>query len=109
MQHELVIKGGKVVTQSDIFMADVAISNGKIVAIGSNLASGKQEINAQGKWVLPGGVDSHCHIEQLSGAGIMNADSFESATRSAAYGGTTSVISFAAQHAGMRLNKVVAD
>jgi len=45
--------------------------------------------------VLPGGVDSHAHIEQLSAAGIMNADTFESATVSAAFGGTTSVISFA--------------
>ena len=109
MQYELVIKGGKIATQSDIFTADIGISAGKIVAIGANLSSAKQEINAHGKWVLPGGVDSHCHIEQLSGAGIMNADSFETATRSAAYGGTTSVISFAAQHVGMRLNKVVAD
>jgi Dihydroorotase and related cyclic amidohydrolases len=57
--------------------------------------------------VLPGGVDSHAHIEQLSAAGIVNADTFESATVSAAFGGTTSVISFAAQHVGMKLPQVL--
>src|SRR5215831_10485911 len=71
------------------------------------LAPGKREIDARGKVVLPGGVDSHTHIEQLSAAGIMNADTFESATLSAAIGGTTTVISFAAQHVGMNLTQVV--
>ena len=69
----------------------------------------KREIDARGKLVLPGGVDSHAHIEQLSAAGIMNADTFESATVSAAFGGTTTVISFAAQHVGMKLPQVVED
>ena len=55
------------------------------------LPGGRREIDARGKLVLPGGVDSHAHIEQLSAAGIMNADTFESATVSAAFGGTTSV------------------
>src|SRR5450631_4849423 len=65
--------------------------------------------HARGKLVLPGGVDSHAHIEQLSAAGIMNADTFETATTSAAFGGTTTVIPFAAQHVGMALPRVVAD
>ena len=69
----------------------------------------KREIDARGKLVLPGGVDSHAHIEQVSAAGIMNADTFESATVSAAFGGTTTVISFAAQHVGMKLAEVVDD
>jgi dihydroorotase-like cyclic amidohydrolase len=51
--------------------------------------------------------DSHVHIEQVSSAGILNADTFESATVSAAFGGTTTVISFAAQHVGLRLDEVV--
>ena len=59
--------------------------------------------------MLPGGVDAHAHIEQLSAAGIVNADTFESATVSAAHGGTTSVICFAAQHRGMNLMTVVGD
>ena len=57
--------------------------------------------------MLPGGVDSHSHIEQLSASGLMNADTFESATTAAAFGGTTTVISFAAQHVGMSLKTVV--
>ena len=57
--------------------------------------------------MLPGGVDSHGHIEQLSASGLMNADTFESATTAAAFGGTTTVISFAAQHVGMSLKTVV--
>ncbi|MES2031298.1 MAG: dihydropyrimidinase [Pseudomonadota bacterium] len=107
--YDLVIRGGTVATSSDVFAADVGIAGETIVALGSKLAAGKKEIDATGKLVLPGGVDAHAHIEQLSAAGIMNADTFESATRSAAFGGTTSVISFAAQHVGMDVQEVVSD
>jgi dihydropyrimidinase len=107
--YDLVIRGGTVATSSDVFASDVGINGETIVALGSKLATGKREIDARGKLVLPGGVDAHAHIEQLSAAGIMNADTFESATRSAAFGGTTSVISFAAQHVGMDAPEVVRD
>src|SRR5579859_2376417 len=107
--YDLVIRGGRVATASDVFEADVGIVGEAIAAIGRNLPAGQREINAHGKLVLPGGVDSHAHIEQLSAAGIVNADTFESATTSAAFGGTTSVISFAAQHVGMHLPQVVSD
>jgi dihydropyrimidinase len=69
--------------------------------------SGAREIDAGGKFVLPGGVDSHCHIEQKSGMGVMCADDFYTGTVSAAFGGTTTVIPFAAQHRGMSLRQVV--
>src|ERR1700722_3229867 len=105
--YDLVIRGGRVATVSDVFEADVAVSDETIVAIGRGLPGGRREIDARGKLVLPGGVDSHAHIEQLSAAGIMNADTFESATVSAAFGGTTTVISFAAQHVGMKLPQVL--
>src|SRR6202022_3349915 len=91
--YDLVIRDGTVGTASDVFAADVGIVGETIVALGSNLAPGRTEIDARGKLGLPGGVDAHAHIEQLSAAGIMNADTFETATRSAAFGGTTSVIS----------------
>ena len=107
--YDLVIRGGRVATTTDVFEADIAIIGETIAAIGRNLPAGKREIDACGKLVLPGGVDSHAHIEQLSAAGIMNADTFESATTSAAFGGTTTVIPFAAQHVGMALRQVVAD
>ena len=107
--YDLIIRGGRVATASDVFEADVAISGETIAAIGSGLPAGRREIDARGKLVLPGGVDSHAHIEQLSAAGIMNADTFESATVSAAFGGTTTVIPFAAQHVGMKLPQVLED
>src|SRR6201999_369126 len=85
----------------------VAIAGETVAAIGRSLPAGRREIDARGKLALPGGVDSHAPIEQLSAAGIINADTFESATTSAAFGGTTTVISFAAQHVGMQLPQVL--
>src|SRR3974390_2048689 len=105
--YDLVLRGGTVATGSAVFAAAVAIEGETIGAVGRNLPPGKREIDARGRLVLPGGVDSHCHIEQLSAAGIVNADTFESATTSAAFGGTTSVICFAAQHVGMKLPQVL--
>ncbi len=107
--YDCVIRGGRVATATDDYDADIAISDGRITAIGFGLGKGKLEIDARDRLILPGGVDAHCHIEQLSAAGIMNADTFESATTAAACGGTTTVIPFAAQHVGMRLRTVVDD
>ena len=106
---DCVIRGGRVATAVDQFDADIGISGGAIAAIGRNLAAGAREIDASNRLVLPGGIDTHAHIAQLSGAGIVNADTFESATVSAAFGGTTTVIPFAAQHIGMNLMQVVDD
>ena len=108
-EFDLVIRGGEVITAADRMTADVGISGGRITALGEKLGRGNREIDARGKLVLPGGVDSHCHIEQLSAMGIMTADDFYSGTVSAAHGGTTTVISFAAQHRGQSLGKVVDD
>jgi dihydropyrimidinase len=106
---DLVIRNGTVVTASDRARCDVGIRAGRIVALAERLPEGGRAIDAQGRLVLPGGVDSHCHIEQLSGMGIWNADDFYSGTVSAAYGGTTTVIPFAAQHRGQSMVEVVAD
>src|SRR5258705_12958993 len=106
---DCVIRAGRVATAADEFDADIGIEDGTIAAIGRKLGPGKEEIDARGRLVLPGGIDAHAHIEQLSAAGIVNSDTFESATRSAAYGGTTTVIPFAAQHRGMNLLTVVRD
>lgn len=107
--YDLVIRGGTVGTASGVFAADVAIRGEAIAAIGLDLPAGAREIDATGKFVLPGGIDSHAHVEQVSAGGLLNADSFESATTSAAFGGTTTLISFAAQHRGLDLRKVVDD
>ena len=94
-------------------LADIAIARGRIAAIGPDLAAGgfadAPVLDMSGLIVTPGGVDPHAHIEQRSGMGLWNADSFETATLSAAMGGTTSVLSFAAQAKGERLRDVVAD
>ena len=65
---------------TNIFYADIRIKDGEIVSISKDLNIGKRDIDATGKYVLPGGVDTHCHIEQISRNGIKNADSFETAT-----------------------------
>lgn len=114
-QLDILILNGMVVAgdQEGTRQADLAISREKIAAIASpgmlDRATAGQIINAEGCWVLPGGVDVHAHIEQMSGMGQMNADTFETATRSAAMGGTTSVISFAAQASGEKLMDTVAN
>jgi dihydropyrimidinase len=107
--YDLVIRGGTIGTAGGTFKADVAIKGEAIAAIGAGLASGAREIDATGKLVLPGGIDAHAHIEQLSGMGVMNADTFASGTAAAALGGTTTVIPFAPQHQGKSLAKVVED
>lgn len=109
MNFDLVIRGGRISTAEKTFDADIGIREGRIAAVASGLPGGRQEIDATGRWVLPGGIDSHCHVEQLSGMGRMCADDFYSATVSAAFGGTTTIIPFAAQHRGNSLLKVVAD
>ncbi len=111
---DLVIRNGTVATATETFDADVAIVDGRIAEIARRpgealTGSGDEEIDATGRLLLPGGVDSHTHIEQLSAAGVMNADDFHSATVSAAFGGTTTTMSFAAQHRGMHIPDVLAD
>jgi dihydropyrimidinase len=108
-EYDLVLRGGTVATATDRFRANVGVRGERIAAIGEDLAAGAEEIDAGGRLVLPGGVDSHCHIEQLTASGLMNADTFETATGSAALGGTTTVVPFAAQHVGMSLARVVED
>jgi dihydropyrimidinase len=106
---DLVIRNGTVVTAADTQRCDIGIKDGVVATLGRNLSAGAREIDASGKLVLPGAVDSHCHIEQRSGAGVICADDFYSATVSAAFGGTTTVIPFAAQHRGQSLRQVVAE
>ncbi len=106
---DIVIRGARIATATDLFTADLGLRGETIAAIGRDLPAGRKEIAASDYVITPGGVDAHCHIEQLAATGLMNADTFESATRAAAYGGTTTVIPFAAQHLGSSLEKVVAD
>ncbi|MGJ8586990.1 MAG: dihydropyrimidinase [Yoonia sp.] len=106
---DLLITGGQIVTPEGVITGDLAVRGEQITMIGTNLGPAKTTVDAAGKYVMPGGIDPHAHIEQMSGMGVMNADTFETATQSAALGGTTSVISFAAQAKGERLAQTVAD
>ena len=104
MQFDRIIKNGTIVTASDTFVADVGIIGGKIAALANDLANdltySADIIDATGLYVMPGGIDSHVHIAQPSGDGIVMADDFESGTRSAAMGGNTSILSFCMQEKG---------
>lgn len=108
-EFDLVIRGGTVATASDVFAADIGIRDGKIVALADGLGAGAEEIDAAGKIVAPGGVDAHCHLDQPMSDGTVMADDFESGTRSAAFGGTTTVIPFACQIRGNTLRAAVED
>ena len=96
---DLVVCGGTVVTACEEFRADVGITGGRIAAVGTGL-SGGQTVDASGLLVMPGGVDSHCHIEQLQEGGGADEESWETGSRAALAGGTTSVVSFSTQFKG---------
>jgi dihydropyrimidinase len=108
MAFDLVIRGGTVVTAEKTLRADIGINGETIAAVQPGLA-GERTIDATGRLVMPGGIDSHCHVEQLSSTGKMCADDFYSATVAAAFGGTTTIIPFAAQHRGHSIVEVVDD
>ncbi|MGC5323838.1 dihydropyrimidinase [Brevibacillus sp. SYSU BS000544] len=103
-----VIRGGTVVTASDTFFADVAIHNETIVAIGQDLEfEGAEIIDATGCYVFPGGIDPHTHLDMPFG-GTVTADDFESGTKAAAFGGTTSIIDFCLTSKGQSLQQAIA-
>lgn len=105
---DLIVRHGTVVTDTARHDdCDVAVLNGRIAALGRGLGRGREEIDARDRLVLPGGVDAHCHVAQVSSTGLTTADDFHSAGVSAACGGTTTIIPFAAQHRGQSLRAVV--
>ncbi len=106
---DLVLRNARVATASDVFDADIAVSGGRIVQLGQGLGPGRREIDAAGRVVTPGGVDAHCHLDQPMAPPVRMADDFDTGTRSAACGGTTTVIPFAAQEKGGSLRAAVAD
>src|SRR5579864_1067049 len=101
MGFDTIIRNGSVVTATDTYTADVAISNGKITAIGIDLPAQNVRtiLDASGKLVLPGGIDVHTHLDMPFG-GTTSADDFETGTRAAAFGGTTTLVDFAIQYKG---------
>lgn len=92
------IRNGRVITATDDYLADVLMQDGVIHAIGKAIVVGEEVkiIDATGLYVLPGGVDTHVHMENIVGPSI-TCDTFASGTRAAAFGGTTTVVDFALQ------------
>ncbi|MGI3212829.1 dihydropyrimidinase [Roseovarius tibetensis] len=107
MKHDLVIRGGTLATASETFAADIGIRDGRIATLGDGL-QGEDIIDATGKLVLPGGIEAHCHIAQESGMGIMTADDYESGSISAAFGGNSCFVPFAAQKKGESIAETLA-
>ncbi|HEX2460550.1 MAG TPA: amidohydrolase family protein, partial [Vicinamibacterales bacterium] len=100
----LLIKGGVVVTAADQYSGDVFVDGEKITAIGSSLTMpADRTIDAVGKYVLPGGIDVHTHLDMPFG-GTTSADDFETGTIAAAHGGTTTIVDFAIQYKGQTLH-----
>jgi dihydropyrimidinase len=98
------IKNGTIVTAVDQYRGDILIEDEKITLIGTKLdLQADKVIDASGKYVLPGGIDVHTHLDMPFG-GTTSADDFETGTRAAAFGGTTSVVDFAIQYKGQTLH-----
>jgi dihydropyrimidinase len=98
MAMDMVIKNGTIITDSQTLKADIGIKDGKIAASGLGL-DGKNIIDAAGKYVMPGFLDVHVHL-QLPFCGTVSADDFESGTKAAAAGGVTTLVDYAIQSKG---------
>src|SRR3954463_8246047 len=106
MGFDAIIRKGTVVTATDSYVADVAVIDGKIAAIGKDLPAenASRILDASGKLLLPGGIDVHTHLDMPFG-GTTSADDFETGTRAAAFGGTPTLIDFAIQSKGQPLRQ----
>src|SRR2546423_181486 len=108
----LLITHGRVITATDDYVADVFCENGTITAIGKDLPSHRfqaaRTIDASGKYVMPGGIDVHTHLDMPFG-GTCSSDDFETGTIAAAFGGTTSLVDFAIQYRGKTMRHALDD
>lgn len=103
------IKNGRIITASDDYVADVFIDGETVAIIGRNLpVQADKTIDASGKLVIPGAIDPHVHME-LPFGGTVSSDTFETGTRAAAFGGTTSIIDFAIQYKGKTFQQTIDD
>ena len=98
---KVLIKGGRIVTAVDDYVADILVEQGRIEAIARHLeVPDAIQHNATGMLVFPGGIDVHVHMETPMGNDIYTCDTFETGTLSAAFGGTTTILDFAQQSQG---------
>ena len=104
---DLVIKNGIIVSSADTYEAEIGIKDGKIVNIGKDLASNAKEVfDAKGNYVFPGGIEPHTHLDMPFG-GTFSSDDFETGTKAAAVGGTTTIIDYAIQPKGKTLHETI--
>ena len=103
----IVLKGGKIITAEKSYDSDIRIEGEKIASIGKNLAQeGDKVVDVTGCYLLPGGIDPHTHLELDTGSAL-TADDFESGTKAAIIGGTTTIIDFATQNRGETLKEAL--
>ncbi len=109
-EYDLVVRGGTVATGAGAFRADVGIRGGRVAAVGERLDhDGAAVLDAGGLLVLPGGVDTHCYLEQLQPGGLCDEESFATGSASALAGGTTTAVTFSAQFKGHRIRETLAE
>ncbi len=105
MTMSILIKHGQVVTPHGVSVSDVYVERETIRAIGKQLdVKAEKTVDATGKYVIPGGIDVHTHLDAPVG-GTVSSDDFDTGTRAAAFGGTTSIIDFATQSKGHSLRE----
>lgn len=107
-EYDLVVRGGTVVTASEQFRADLGIRAGRVAALADRL-DGPEVLDADGLLVLPGGVDTHCHIEQLQADGGADEETFVTGSTAALAGGTTTVVTFSTQFKGRPIGPSLAE
>ncbi len=105
--YETVIRNTTIATAADVVKGDIGITGGRVVALGERLDKGRKEIDATGLIAVPGGIDAHVHFDQDTADGSVFCDDFESGSRAAAAGGTTTIIPFAYQNKGQPLRDAV--
>src|SRR5437879_1922290 len=102
-----IIKNGRIVTAVDDYNADILIEDGTVAMIAKSIgADADKVVDAKGRLVIPGGIDPHTHME-LPFGGTAASDTFETGTRAAAHGGTTTIIDFAVQYKGESLRQAL--
>src|SRR4028119_401974 len=90
----VLIRGGRIITAADDYVGDILVQDGKVSLIGASLdVEADRVIDAGGKYVIPGAIDPHTHMEMPFG-GTVSCDDFTSGTTSAAFGGTTTIVDF---------------
>ena len=105
-KFDLVIKNGKVFTSGDEYSADIGIRDGKIAAIAETLENGEKIIDAAGKWIFPGAIDIHTHLDApLHGSHTL--DDWYQGTYTAAFGGVTCVIDYPNQVVGETVRQTI--